>query len=154
MHYFEYLQDDPFKIKTNLIRDTDNPEYDQKIPVEIQRSSRTCQRIFKRQAVKFEVYSKGWVSNVFAPTTLKYPSCLGNSRACWCDRKFPIFSCFSGFLRSDILIGTVTIKLLPLETQVEIHDSFPVSPKKLTKFKQTNKNLTFSAYGWSKNCWW
>lgn len=35
--------------------------------------------------------------------------------------------CFSGFLRSDTLLGTVTVKLQPLETQCEIHDSFDVS---------------------------
>ena len=35
--------------------------------------------------------------------------------------------CFSGFLRSDTLIGTVNVKLQPLETVFEIHDSFTVS---------------------------
>jgi len=29
-----------------------------------------------------------------------------------------------GFLRSDILLGTATVKLSPLETRCEIHDSF------------------------------
>lgn len=38
-----------------------------------------------------------------------------------------LFSCFSGFLRSDVLIGTVLVKLQPLETASEIHDSFDVS---------------------------
>lgn len=83
-------QDDPFKAKTGLIKDTDNPEYDHRQIIEIDRKSRACQRIFKRQALKCEVFSKG------------------------------------GFLRSDTLIGTVTVKLQPLETQCEIHDSFPV----------------------------
>ncbi|XP_058461847.1 coiled-coil and C2 domain-containing protein 1-like isoform X1 [Malaya genurostris] len=87
---FPYPQDDPFKVKTALVRDTDNPEYNHRQSIEIQRSQRACQRIFKRQAVKFEVFSKG------------------------------------GFLRSDTLIGTVTVKLQPLETQCEIHDSFPL----------------------------
>jgi hypothetical protein len=41
---------------------------------------------------------------------------------------FPIFNCCcSGFLRSDTLIGTVLVKVQPLETVCEIHDSFPVS---------------------------
>lgn len=35
--------------------------------------------------------------------------------------------CYSGFLRSDTLIGTVTVKLQPLETQCEVHESFDVS---------------------------
>lgn len=33
---------------------------------------------------------------------------------------------FRGFFRSDSLLGTVTIKLQPLETQCILHDSFPV----------------------------
>ncbi|EAT43762.1 AAEL004802-PB [Aedes aegypti] len=87
---FPYPQDDPLKVKTALVRDTDNPEYNHRQSVEIHRSQRACQRIFKRQAIKCEVFSKG------------------------------------GFLRSDTLIGTVTVKLQPLETQCEIHDSFPL----------------------------
>lgn len=38
-----------------------------------------------------------------------------------------LFSPCSGFLRSDVLIGTVLVKLQPLETASEIHDSFDVS---------------------------
>lgn len=34
--------------------------------------------------------------------------------------------CFSGFLRSDTLIGTANVKLQPLENTCEIHDSFDV----------------------------
>ncbi|XP_055621547.1 coiled-coil and C2 domain-containing protein 1-like isoform X2 [Toxorhynchites rutilus septentrionalis] len=86
---FPYPQD-PLKAKTNLVKDTDNPEYNHRQSIEIQRNQRACQRIFKRLALKCEIYSK------------------------------------NGFLRSDTLIGTVTVKLLPLETQCEIHDSFPL----------------------------
>uniref|UniRef100_A0A1S4H553 Coiled-coil and C2 domain-containing protein 1-like n=1 Tax=Anopheles gambiae TaxID=7165 RepID=A0A1S4H553_ANOGA len=87
---FPYPQEDPLKGKTNLVKDTHSPEYNYQQTFEIQRSQRNCQRIFKRHALKCEVYSKG------------------------------------GFLRSDVLIGTVTVKLQPLETQIEIHDSFPL----------------------------
>ncbi|XP_052871973.1 coiled-coil and C2 domain-containing protein 1-like [Anopheles cruzii] len=87
---FPYPQEDPLKGRTNLVRDTHSPEYNYTQTIEIQRSQRNCQRIFKRHALKCEVYSKG------------------------------------GFLRADVLIGTVTIKLQPLETQIEIHDSFPL----------------------------
>lgn len=46
--------------------------------------------------------------------------------------------CYSGFLRSDTLIGTVTVKLQPLETVCELHDSFDVSiANKRWLFKQT-----------------
>ncbi|XP_013118274.1 coiled-coil and C2 domain-containing protein 1-like isoform X2 [Stomoxys calcitrans] len=85
---FPLLNDESFKIKTALIKDTDSPEYKQNFKVEILRGNRQFQRIFKRQSVKFEVYSRG------------------------------------GFLRSDILIGTVTVKLQPLETKCDIHDTF------------------------------
>ncbi|XP_055529927.1 coiled-coil and C2 domain-containing protein 1-like [Wyeomyia smithii] len=87
---FPYPQDDPTRGKTGLVRDTDNPEYNHRHSIEIHRNQRTCQRIFKRQSLKCEIFSKG------------------------------------GFLRSDTLIGTVTVKLQPLETQCEIHDSFPL----------------------------
>ncbi|KFB47346.1 AGAP010539-PA-like protein [Anopheles sinensis] len=87
---FPYPQEDPLKGRTNIVKDTHSPEYNYQQTLEIQRNQRNCQRIFKRQALKCEVYSKG------------------------------------GFLRSDVLIGTVSIKLQPLETQIEIHDSFPL----------------------------
>lgn len=46
---------------------------------------------------------------------------------CNCCCTFPIPDIFSGFLRSDTLIGTAQVKIQPLETAVEIHDSFDVS---------------------------
>ena len=36
-------------------------------------------------------------------------------------------SCCRGLFRSDMLIGTAAVKLLPLETKCTIHDSFDVS---------------------------
>ncbi|KAM7351958.1 lethal (2) giant discs 1 isoform 1-T4 [Cochliomyia hominivorax] len=85
---FPLPNDETFKTKTNLVKDTDNPDYDQHFKVEIMRGYRQFQRIFKRHGVKFEVYSRG------------------------------------GFLRSDTLIGTVNVKLQPLETKCDIHDTF------------------------------
>uniref|UniRef100_A0A182VT84 Coiled-coil and C2 domain-containing protein 1-like n=1 Tax=Anopheles minimus TaxID=112268 RepID=A0A182VT84_9DIPT len=87
---FPYPQEDPLKGRTNIVKDTHSPEYNYQQTFEIQRSQRNCQRVFKRHALKCEVFSKG------------------------------------GFLRSDVLIGTVTVKLQALETQIEIHDSFPL----------------------------
>uniref|UniRef100_A0A2M4BDE7 Coiled-coil and C2 domain-containing protein 1-like n=1 Tax=Anopheles marajoara TaxID=58244 RepID=A0A2M4BDE7_9DIPT len=87
---FPYPQEDPMKGRTNIVKDTHSPEYNYQQTIELQRSQRNCQRIFKRHALKCEVYSKG------------------------------------GFLRSDALIGTVSVKLQPLETQIELHDSFPL----------------------------
>lgn len=53
------FQDIPFSGKTSTIRDTSNPEYEKTFVIPIQRNSRQCQRVFKRQGIKFEVYSKG-----------------------------------------------------------------------------------------------
>lgn len=110
---FPYPQEDFYKAKSSLVRDTDSPEYNQRFTVDIQRSNRQCQRIFKRQAVKFEVYSRG------------------------------------GFLRSDTLIGTVNVKLQPLETKCEIHDTYdlmdgrkPVGGKLEIKVRIRNPILT------------
>uniref|UniRef100_A0A1B0DHV6 Uncharacterized protein n=1 Tax=Phlebotomus papatasi TaxID=29031 RepID=A0A1B0DHV6_PHLPP len=45
-------------------------------------------------------------------------------RCCWAGCHCLPLCCFSGFFRSDQLIGTVNVKLQPLETSCEIHDSF------------------------------
>ncbi|GJQ67542.1 hypothetical protein Trydic_g8354 [Trypoxylus dichotomus] len=85
---FPYPQEEPVKDRTSTVKDTNNPEYNTRFTLPIQRTARTCLRVFKRHSIKFEIYSKG------------------------------------GFLRSDTLLGTVSVKLQPLETQCEIHDSF------------------------------
>jgi len=41
--------------------------------------------------------------------------------------------CCRCFFRSDTLIGTATVKLLPLETKCTIHDSFDVSSLKISE---------------------
>ncbi|XP_023175269.2 coiled-coil and C2 domain-containing protein 1-like isoform X2 [Drosophila hydei] len=85
---FPLLNDEAFRTKTNVIKDTDSPDYDERFKVDIQRGNRQFQRIFRRHGVKFEIYSRG------------------------------------GFLRSDILIGTVNVKLQQLETKCDIHDTY------------------------------
>ncbi|XP_014209906.1 coiled-coil and C2 domain-containing protein 1-like isoform X2 [Copidosoma floridanum] len=78
--------------RTSTVRDTCNPEYNTTFPLNgiIDRKSRQCLRVFKRHALKCQVWSKG------------------------------------GFFRADSLVGTVTIKLQPLETKCILHDSFPL----------------------------
>lgn len=73
-------------------------------------------------------------------TTLKIitKSLRCNWWLCQCCDTLPL-CCFSGFLRSDILIGVTTVKLQPLETVCEIHDSFDVSNKFSLKRKYCNK---------------
>lgn len=92
------------KDRTNLVKDTNNPVYDGKFNLQIQRNVRACQRIFKRQSIKCEVWSRG---------TFLISLCCGAAK-----------SEPSGFFRSDTLIGTANIKLQPLETKCVIHDSF------------------------------
>ncbi|KMY89697.1 coiled-coil and C2 domain-containing protein 1-like isoform X1 [Drosophila simulans] len=103
---FPLLNDESFKTKTNVIRDTSSPDYDERFKVDIQRANRQFQRIFKRHGVKFEIYSRGC-----------------SIHCCGLSRKLPL-CCFRGFLRSDTLIGTVNVKLQPLETKCEIHDTY------------------------------
>ena len=59
------------------------------------------------------------------------------SASCWCASN--IGCCFSGWFRGDTLIGTAAVKLQPLETQCELHDSFDVSILQLIvkKIKKT-----------------
>lgn len=49
----------PFRGRTQLVRDTNSPQYDEKFVVEMAPKQRACQRVFKRHAVKLEVFSKG-----------------------------------------------------------------------------------------------
>lgn len=53
------IQETPYKNKTEVIYNTDNPEYNAKFICEIQPKSRNCQRIFKRHGIKLEVWSRG-----------------------------------------------------------------------------------------------
>ncbi|KAK5646198.1 hypothetical protein RI129_004662 [Pyrocoelia pectoralis] len=85
---FPFPQEEPVRNKTAVIKDTNNPQYDETFTLPIQRTARPCLRVFKRQSIKLEIYSKG------------------------------------GFFRGDTLLGTVAVKLQPLETQCELHESF------------------------------
>ncbi|CAK1549613.1 unnamed protein product [Leptosia nina] len=59
---FPYPQDAPVSDRTQLVKDTNSPQYDAVFTIPIQRQ-RACLRVFKRHAVKFEVYSRGgWFS--------------------------------------------------------------------------------------------
>ncbi|XP_015607516.1 coiled-coil and C2 domain-containing protein 1-like isoform X2 [Cephus cinctus] len=105
MFEFPYPSDNPPSDRTSTVRDTNNPEYEAVFPLSgvVDRTSRQCQRAFKRHAVKCQVWAKGCSMN-------------------------PILCCTHprGFFRSDSLLGTVTVKLQPLETQCILHDSFPL----------------------------
>lgn len=54
-----FNQDTPYTDKTGTIKDTNNPDYNHTFVIPIDRSSRQCQRVFKRHGIKFEVFSKG-----------------------------------------------------------------------------------------------
>ncbi|XP_063245224.1 coiled-coil and C2 domain-containing protein 1-like isoform X2 [Bacillus rossius redtenbacheri] len=110
---FPYPSEDPPKDRTAVVKDTNNPEYNQVFPLTIARSSRTCQRMFKRHGIKLEVWSKG-----------SWRHCMYNAMCCCCVENNSKPETTSGFLRYDTLIGTATVKLQPLETKCIIHDSF------------------------------
>nr|CAD7404566.1 unnamed protein product [Timema poppensis] len=56
---FPYPTEDPPKDRTSVVKDTNNPEYNQVFPLTFQRNVRACQRVFKRHSIKLEVWSKG-----------------------------------------------------------------------------------------------
>ncbi|XP_015916777.1 coiled-coil and C2 domain-containing protein 1-like isoform X2 [Parasteatoda tepidariorum] len=91
---FPIPNETPQTAKTHTIKDTNNPEFEETFKFEINRKSRSQLRLFKRHSLKLEVFQKG------------------------------SFLCCSGFLRSDKLLGTVSVKLLDLESKCIVHDSF------------------------------
>ncbi|XP_076646996.1 lethal (2) giant discs 1 isoform X2 [Halictus rubicundus] len=105
IYEFPYPSDSPPTDRTTTVRGTCNPEYQAVFRLNgiIERSLRQCQRAFKRHALKCQVWSKGCSLN-------------------------PLLCCThpSGFFRSDSLLGTVTVKLQPLESKCVLHDSFPL----------------------------
>ncbi|XP_039278872.1 coiled-coil and C2 domain-containing protein 1-like [Nilaparvata lugens] len=101
---FPFPSDNPPKDKTVVIYNTNNPIYNAVFTLPIQRN-RTCQRVFKRQSIKCEIWSKGLTCSSF----LSWFRCFCHPR---------------GFFRGDTLLGTATVKLQPLETKCTIHDSF------------------------------
>ncbi|KAG7167864.1 Coiled-coil and C2 domain-containing protein 1-like [Homarus americanus] len=56
---FPYPTDNPPQDRSYVVKDTNNPEYDHKIVFSIDRKSRALARVFKRHAVKVQVYAKG-----------------------------------------------------------------------------------------------
>nr|CAD7428817.1 unnamed protein product [Timema monikensis] len=108
---FPYPTDDPPKDRTSVVKDTNNPEYNQVFPLTFQRNVRACQRVFKRHSIKLEVWSKGsWLQCLCNPLC-----CVGDTNETDSSR---------GFFRGDSLIGTANVKLQPLESKCIIHDSF------------------------------
>ncbi|XP_018347264.1 PREDICTED: coiled-coil and C2 domain-containing protein 1-like isoform X2 [Trachymyrmex septentrionalis] len=105
MYEFPFPLDNHPIDRTLTIKDSANPEYQAIFLLNgiINRTSRQCQRAFKRHALKCEIWTKGCSLN-------------------------PILCCTHprGFFRSDSLLGTVMVKLQPLESQCILHDSFPL----------------------------
>ncbi|XP_054284049.1 coiled-coil and C2 domain-containing protein 1-like isoform X2 [Macrosteles quadrilineatus] len=56
---FPWPTEEPWRDKTATVYNTNNPVYNEKFTIPIQRNVRACQRVFKRQAVKCEIWSKG-----------------------------------------------------------------------------------------------
>ncbi|KAG6465502.1 hypothetical protein O3G_MSEX015191, partial [Manduca sexta] len=96
---FPYPQDAPVSDSTSVVKDTNSPEYNAVFPLAIHRGARACQRVFKRHAIKLNVYSRGG----------------------GCDA----LVCCSGWFSRDSLLGAVSVKLAPLETHATLHDAYP-----------------------------
>ncbi|KAK8730359.1 hypothetical protein OTU49_007979 [Cherax quadricarinatus] len=56
---FPYPTDSPPQDRSYVVKDTNNPEYNHKIVFSIDRKSRALARVFKRHALKVQVYAKG-----------------------------------------------------------------------------------------------
>lgn len=96
---FPYPPEAPVTDCTAVVKDTNSPDYGAVFSLPIQRAARTCQRAFKRHALKLHVYSRGL------------------SDSC---------GCCSGWFSRDALLGTVVVRLAPLETHVTLHEAFPL----------------------------
>ncbi|XP_073986865.1 lethal (2) giant discs 1 isoform X2 [Rhodnius prolixus] len=105
---FPFPTDSPYRERTPTVYNTNNPDYNSIYKIDIQRTNRSFQRIFKRHSIKFEIWSKGY-----------FLSCLCG--LCTDDESS---GKRRGFFRGDSLLGTVSMKLQPLETKCTIHDSF------------------------------
>lgn len=110
---FPYPSDQHQSDRTSTVRSTSDPSFNAKFSLTINRKSRSVARIFKRQGITCEVYQKGLV-------------CIPRRN---CRRDLPVvylhfLMLFSGFLRSDRLIGKAEIKLQALETKCEHHGTF------------------------------
>ncbi|CAH0603477.1 unnamed protein product [Chrysodeixis includens] len=55
---FPFPQEAPVSDRTVIVKDTNNPEYNQTFNLSINRT-RACLRVFKRHGIKFEVWSRG-----------------------------------------------------------------------------------------------
>ena len=58
-HLLHLLQEAPTYDKTGKVKNTNNPEYDAKFMIAIDRGSRSMMRIFRRQSIKCEVWERG-----------------------------------------------------------------------------------------------
>lgn len=56
---FPYPKETPFKDKTAVVKDTNNPTYDHTCVIPVNPKDKSYQRVFKRHAAKVEVWSKG-----------------------------------------------------------------------------------------------
>lgn len=54
-----YFKDNPPQDRSNVVKDTNNPEYNHKVVFSIDRKARALARVFKRHALKVQVWAKG-----------------------------------------------------------------------------------------------
>ncbi|XP_043233543.1 coiled-coil and C2 domain-containing protein 1-like isoform X2 [Amphibalanus amphitrite] len=72
---FPWPQEAPTYDKTGKVKNTNNPEYDAKFMIAIDRSSRSMMRIFRRQSIKCEVWERGhlfgWTDQLIGTAQVK-----------------------------------------------------------------------------------
>ncbi|XP_037094752.1 coiled-coil and C2 domain-containing protein 1-like isoform X2 [Pollicipes pollicipes] len=72
---FPWPQEAPTYDKTGKVRNTNNPDYDAKFLIAIDRSSRSMMRIFRRQSIKCEVWERGhlfgWTDQLIGTAQIK-----------------------------------------------------------------------------------
>lgn len=56
---FPYPSDNPPQDRSNVVKDTNNPEYNHKVVFSIDRKARALARVFKRHSLKVQVWAKG-----------------------------------------------------------------------------------------------
>ncbi|XP_042866382.1 coiled-coil and C2 domain-containing protein 1-like isoform X2 [Penaeus japonicus] len=56
---FPYPSDNPPQDRSTVVKDTNNPEYNHKVVFSIDRKARALARVFKRHALKVQVWAKG-----------------------------------------------------------------------------------------------
>ncbi|KAG8305448.1 hypothetical protein J6590_069787 [Homalodisca vitripennis] len=105
---FPWPTEEPYRDKTATVYNTNNPVYDEKFTLPIQRNVRACQRVFKRHAIKCEVWSKGFARHAAAGPNSTMTS---SGRKSSMLLSFPPNSSINYAIASDRMWATIAVRL-------------------------------------------